>query len=242
MKTNIELVKFAEMALKENWGYCLGSFGNILTDSFLNAKLTQSNGVGAYNTRHKAYLLKYKNKRVTDCYGLVKAFVWWNGGKVQYNPRQDRNQEGAYNASKEKGPLNTIPEIPGLVLWMKGHAGIYIGNGEFIECVGAPIGMRNGRIANGKIVSGSKFTHWFKDTYITYVKEESKPAPLKKEVIENVPILVNGKELAVRGYIVDGITSMEVQVPTGVIVVPVRAFYEKLGYKVGFENGKVVIE
>lgn len=168
MKTNIELVEFAKKALQENWGYCLGSFGNILTTAFLNQKLTQGAGVGAYNTRHKVYLNTFINKRVSDCYGLVKAFLWWNGGQVKYVATQDRNQEMAYTAAKEKGALSNMPEIPGLILWMKGHAGIYIGNGEFIECKGAPAGMVKGKIANGKVTSGSPFTHWFKDTYITY--------------------------------------------------------------------------
>lgn len=170
VKTNIELVEFAKKALQENWGYCLGSFGNILTPSFLQQKLNQGGGVGEYNTRYKAYLNTYLNKRVSDCYGLVKAFLWWNGGQVKYIANQDRNQEMAYTAAKEKGPLKTIPEIPGLILWMKGHAGIYVGNGEFIECVGAPVGMRKGKIQGGKVTSGSKFTHWFKDTYIEYLE------------------------------------------------------------------------
>lgn len=168
MGTNIELVAFAKKALAENWGYCLGSFGNILTPSFLAQKLSQGGGVGVYNARHKDYLNKFLNKRVSDCYGLVKGFHWWNGGNVKYVATQDRNQEGAYTAAKEKGPLSTMPEIPGLVLWMKGHAGIYIGNGEFIECAGAPRGMFKGKIVGGKVTMGSKFTHWFKDTYITY--------------------------------------------------------------------------
>lgn len=170
MFTNTGLVAFAKKALNENWGYCLGSFGNVLTESFLAQKCNQGGGVGTYNTSHKDYLKKFMNRRVSDCYGLVKGYAWWNDGKVQYNSNgcADRNQEGAYNAAKEKGPIVSMPEIPGLVLWMKGHAGIYIGNGEFIECAGAPIGMRKGKIANGQVVSGSKFTHWFKDTYIAY--------------------------------------------------------------------------
>lgn len=189
MKTNIELVQFAKKALNENWGYCLGSFGNILTTSFMNQKMSQGGGVGSYNTKHKAYLQKFLNKRVTDCYGLVKAFIWWNNGQVKYVSAQDRNQKGAYNAAKEKGSISTIPEMPGLILWMRGHAGIYIGNGEFIECVGAPVGMRKGKIVNGKVTSGSKFTHWFKDSYIKY------------EILEefiNLDIL--GKKVKVPGY------------------------------------------
>lgn len=186
MKTNKELVKFVQKALKEKWGYCLGSYGNILTPKFLEAKMSQGYGVGAYNTRHRRYLQGFLNKRVSDCYGLVKGFVWWQDDntspKYNFGGMLDRNQEGAYAAAKEKGPLNTLPEIPGVILWMKGHAGVYIGNGEFIECVGAPVGMRLGRVANGRITSGSKFTHWFKDTYITYEegpteKPVSKPAP-----------------------------------------------------------------
>lgn len=170
MKTNLKLVEFAKKALAENWGYCLGTYGNILTPSLLQQKMSQGYGVGAYNTKHKLYLNKFIGKRVSDCYGLIKGFVWWNDGNVKYNAQQDRNQEGAFSAAKEKGVIANIPEIPGLILWMKGHAGIYIGNGEFIECVGAPVGVRKGKIVNGKVISGSKFTHWFKDTYIDYVK------------------------------------------------------------------------
>lgn len=169
-KTNIDLVDFAKKALKENWGYCLGTYGNILTPAYLKQKQSQGGGVGTYNTRHNAYLQKFINKRVSDCYGLVKGYVWWQGdGKnPAYIAKQDRNQEGAYSTAKEKGPLSTLPEIPGIILWMKGHAGIYIGNGEFIEIVGAPVGMRKGKIVNGKVTVGSKFSHWFKDTYISY--------------------------------------------------------------------------
>lgn len=177
MKSNIELVEYAKKALRENWGYCLGTYGQILTLNLQNSKMRQGYGVGQYNTRHKNYLDKYRNKMVSDCYGLVKGFVWPkdSNGSAKYVASQDRNQEGAYRASKTTGPLSTIPEIPGLILWMPGHAGIYIGNGEFIECVGAPVGMRKGRIANGRIVSGSRFTHWFKDTYIDYISSSSKP-------------------------------------------------------------------
>lgn len=225
MKTNIELVEFTKKALNEKWGYCLGSFGNILTQSFLNQKLKQGYGVGAYNTRHKTYLGKYLNKRVSDCYGLVKAFVWWNNGQVKYVANQDRNQEGAYKAAKEKGALNTLPEIPGIILWMKGHAGIYIGNGEFIECVGAPIGMRKGKIVNGKVTSGSKFTHWFKDTYIKYETLE-----------EFINLDILGKKVKVPGYFKNKTNYMKVAGKD----YPIRTVLEALGLTVSGKGNEVV--
>lgn len=182
-KTAKGLVDYVKKALKEDWGYVLGTYGQILTPAVLRAKQNQGYGVGAYNRRHNTYVRKYLNKRVSDCYGLVKGFLWTDkNGKVTYDGRMDRNQEMAYNAAKEKGTIANIPEIPGLVLWMKGHAGIYIGNGEFIEIAGVPVGMRKGKITNGKVTRGSKFTHWFKDTFIDYGKGGITIPPNKQPV------------------------------------------------------------
>lgn len=171
--TNTGLVALAKKALAEGWGYVNGTFGNILSETLMNQKCSQAGGVGEYNSYWREnYIKKFIGKRVSDCYGLVKAYVWWTGENKSpaYNSNgcTDRNQEGAYASAKEKGPLATLPEVPGVVLWMKGHVGIYIGNGEFIECAGCPVGTRKGTVKNGVITSGSKFTHWFKDNWIKY--------------------------------------------------------------------------
>lgn len=188
MNTNIALVEYAKKAHKENWGYCLGTFGQTLTPTLLNQKTSQGNGVGTYNTRHKAYLTKFMGKKVSDCYGLVKGYLWTDGaGIIRYNGSQDKNANTAYSSAKEKGPISTIPEIPGLVLWMKGHAGVYIGSGEFIECAGAPKGMVKGKIVNGRVTQGSKFTHWFKDINITYAQHK----PVVDELVQAVETLVS---------------------------------------------------
>lgn len=221
--TNLELVDFAKKALVEKWGYCLGTFGQVLSPALLQQKLSQGSGVGAYNTANRAYLNSFMGKRVSDCYGLVKGFVWWNGGNVRYVANQDRNQEGAFNSAKEKGPLSNMPEIPGLVLWMKGHAGIYIGNGEFIECKGAPVGMIKGKITSGKVVSGSPFTHWFKDTYIDYIeKQEVKTMSNNSVDLGNAKIKVNNIEI--KGITINGVS-----------YAPVRALAEAVGKKVEWD-------
>ncbi len=228
MKTNKGLVQFVETALAEKWGYCLGTFGQILTPALLSQKMKQGYGVGVYNTRHQAYLQGYIGKRVSDCYGLVKAYVWWDGNNPKYVTSQDRNQEGAYSVAKEKGPLATLPEIPGLVLWMKGHAGIYIGNGEFIECVGAPIGMRKGIIRNGKVVAGSKFTHWFKDTYIEYLDADEP---------KGISLIINGNFRTVDGVILSGISYIKIDGDK----IPLRTLGEALGFKVGWDESRKAV-
>ena len=81
---------------------------------------------------------------------------------------QDVTADGMYSAAKEKGNINTIPEIPGLAVWQPGHIGIYIGNGEVIEAMGTQYG-----VVKTKLSSGS-WTHWLKVPYITYVNENKK--------------------------------------------------------------------
>lgn len=180
-KTNRGLVEYVKKAYDEKWGYCLGCYGQILTQGVLNAKMNQGHGVGAYNTRHKNYLYRYIGKRVSDCYGLVKGYIWTNNGVLRYDSKTDRNQEMAYRDAKEKGPISTMPDIPGIILWVKGHAGIYIGNGEFIEIVGVPVGMRKGKINSKRVITyGTKFTHWFKDTYIAYNRQPVTPDPTRR--------------------------------------------------------------
>lgn len=233
LKNNLELAQFAKNALSEKWGYCLGCFGQVLTTSLLHQKTAQGGGVGLYNSRHRVYLQGFMGKRVSDCYGLVKAFLWWNAGNPKYIASQDRNQEGAFNAAKEKGPLSNMPEIPGLILWMKGHAGIYVGNGEFIECVGVPVGMRKGKIVNGRVTSGSPFTHWFKDTYIEY-KPVAKPIPQTGKL----KLSVNGKIKYINGHIENGISYADI---SGVKIA-LRELGEGIGFKVGWDpHNKIII-
>ncbi len=174
MPSNWDLAAYAQKALAQKWGYVLGTFGQILTESLLKQKMSQGGGVGEYNSKWQSYERTLIGTRVSDCYGLVKGCLWTDDkGNVVYNVSQDRNQEMAYSVAREKGTLATMPDLPGVVLWMKGHAGIYVGNGQFIECVGCPVGTRAGTIKNGVVTSGSKFTHWFKDNYFTYTT--SKP-------------------------------------------------------------------
>lgn len=168
VKTATGLVQMAKRAYIENWGFCLGAYGQVLTPAVLEALTSMPGHTGEYNSEHIDYLKRFLGKRVSDCYGLVKAYLWWNDGNVKYNAAQDRNQAMAFNAAKEKGVISTMPDIPGIVLCSDGHAGVYIGNGQFIENSGIPKGIGMGIVRNGVILAGSNFEYWFKDTYIKY--------------------------------------------------------------------------
>lgn len=186
MKTNIELTKYCENALKEGWYYGWGAHGQKATTGLVDSLVNQ---YPEMNTRWRTYMMKAvtNNNKLCDCYGLVKGLLFTNSNGVMiYNASLDVNTTSAYNRAKEKGPLSTLPELSGVVLWMQGHVGVYVGNGRFIECAGGGVGMRVGRVSNGRITSGSNFTHWFKDINIQYQQEDQKMIDELKAQVANL--------------------------------------------------------
>ena len=118
-----------------------------------------------------------------------------------------------------------------------GHVAIYEGNGKTFEAVYAGVGYNKNR---------PYFTKAYRIKALEGVAKPVEPPkptkPVEKpKAIENVPIYVNGKLLAQKGYIVNSKTSLEVRVSTGLLVIPVREFFEKLGFKVEYKDEKVYI-
>ena len=170
-KTNIGLVTHSQQALNQKWFYMWGGYGQISTLEVIKNNIRQYSS----NERWRTYLEgSIDVTRVCDCYGLVKSYLWWvdDYSNPKYNVLHDTNTAGAFNNAKEKGTLNTLPEVPGIILYMQGHVGVYIGDGYFIELMGNGVGAYKGKITNGVVTKGSKFTHWFKDLNIQYVEEE----------------------------------------------------------------------
>lgn len=178
-KTNKGLVEYSKKSLNEKWGYVWGTFGQTLTETLFNQKLNQyPNQVGNFKSFIKA---NWMGRKVSDCVGLIKSYMWFDedNNKVIYNSKTDVNANMMYTNAKEKGTINTIPEIIGLCLYKQGHIGVYIGNGQVIEARGTKYGVIQTPL---KGVGSTPWTHWLKCPYIEYVeeiKEESKPLILK---------------------------------------------------------------
>ena len=75
----------------------------------------------------------------------------------------DQMYQNAVASGADHGSLSAIPEIPGLVLWMDGHTGVYIGRGYAIEAMGTRYGVVRTEIA------GRGWKAWYKIPYITYL-------------------------------------------------------------------------
>ena len=167
-KNNLDLVVWAIEAEKNRWGYVLGTFGDVLDSSLFAYKLKKyPEGVGNYAAFITANWL---GGRTSDCVGLIKGYSWLDIETLevgyQTNGMPDIDEGAMYRYAREKGTIDTIPEIPGLAVWFDGHIGIYIGNGEVIEAKGTMYGVVRTQLTRGS------WTHWLKIPYITYVTDD----------------------------------------------------------------------
>lgn len=164
VKNNLDLVAFAQEAWRHQWGYVWGMFGDVLTETWLEDKMEQyPQEVGQ---REEIIRENWLGRRTTDCVGLIKAYGWFDPatGVISYasGSMPDCSTETMFEAAVEKGGLDTMPEIPGIIVYREGHVGIYIGDGFVIEAKGTEYGVVKTKLAE------SDFTHWFKCPYIEY--------------------------------------------------------------------------
>lgn len=106
--------------------------------------------------------------KVHDCVGLIKGYMWSKGPedpnpKYNGNEFRDCTSDGLLNRSTIKGPISTIPEVPGLAVYMPGHVGVYIGGGKVIEAKGHAYGVVETNLVgrgwkNWSYIDGIKYT------------------------------------------------------------------------------------
>ena len=174
-KNNLDLAAYAIQAWENNWGYVWGTYGNVLTRALFDYKKQQyPDGVGNYAEFIESHWLV---RRTADCIGLIKGYGWLDTESMTIgyatNGMPDYGADQMYQACKNAGTRNTdygdistMPEVPGLMLWKSGHAGVYIGGGYAIEAMGT----RKGVVKTE--VSGRGWQGWGKLPYINYLEEK----------------------------------------------------------------------
>lgn len=166
-KTNLGMVEWANFAYENGWGYVWGSYGNVLTENQLEIYKRVS---GTHVTNYEDYIRSHwLNRRTSDCVGLIKGYGWYNPdtGNIEYgtNGMPDLGANAMHAAATEKGPISTMPEIPGLAVWQEGHIGVYIGNGYVIQAANTFDGVIKTKL------SYNRWQEWLKVPYINYIEE-----------------------------------------------------------------------
>jgi hypothetical protein len=200
-KTNTGLVAYAKAQVGKPYWY--GTFGNFSTEELYYYKKAQ------YPSQYRWALPSSQlGKRVHDCVGLIKGYLWsaTNTAVPKYNAKQDVSANGMLQACKEKGRISTMPDLPGVLVFLPGHVGVYIGNGEVVEAKGHDYGVVISKL------KGRGWQSWGKCPWITYENVSvSKPTVTvpKRTVDEVARSVINGdygvgedrvKRLTAAGY------------------------------------------
>lgn len=157
MKTNLGLVEYCKAQLGLPYWY--GTFGQVATQGLLRQKSAQYPSQYKWNDFTEQY-----GKRVHDCVGLIKGYLWCDSPTSTpiYNAKQDKNVSGMLANCSVKGNISTMPNELGVLVFMDGHVGIYIGNGKVIEARGHLYGVVETKLKE------RKWTKWGKLDWITY--------------------------------------------------------------------------
>lgn len=181
-KTNKGLVAYATSQLGKPYWY--GCFGQKSTKELYNSKKKQYPSQYQWNCPSNQL-----NIKVHDCVGLIKGYLWCdtNESTPKYNASQDVSADGMLTKCKEKGAISTMPDIPGILVFLPGHIGVYIGDGYVIEAKGHAYGVVKTKL------QGRGWKNWGKCPWITYEGSATKPTTVTKPKTSTTSTSSNSK-------------------------------------------------
>lgn len=79
---------------------------------------------------------------------------------------------------KKQGSIETLPELPGTLVFMTGHVGIYIGNGQVVEAKGHKYGVVQTNLKD------RPWSRWGKLNWITYEEVRNMTEEEAKKIVQ----------------------------------------------------------
>ena len=191
IKTASELVaKCKEVAQNYKTLYVMGCFGAPMNASNKD-RYTRNHSYNQQTVRTVMIKSATADTFGFDCCGLIKGVLWgWAGntsktyGGASYASNGVPDISADQMITKCKDVSTDFSKIQiGELLWMSGHVGIYIGNGQAVECTPSwKNGVQITSVLNIKAGSGHKWTKHGKLPYVTYdSKTETEPNTPKEE-------------------------------------------------------------
>jgi len=224
---NTEFVDKLKYIAKLDTIYVNGCFGAPMTEA--NKKRYMNNT--AYNRQpDRSYRIASSMPTTYgfDCCGLIKSVLWgfkadgtmYGGAIYCSNGVPDLGEDAIIQRCKTSTNFNLL-DIPGAVVYIPGHIGVYIGNGLVVESspkwfdgVQITACLNKGSISG---YNGRKWSKWGLLPYITY--EDT-------EMVKKINVLCNGKKIEV-----DAIEK------EGTNYIRLRDFDDKLGIvKVSYDS------
>lgn len=209
--TAAELVqKHIDVAKNYKTVYMWGVFGAPVTEAIISEKAKQY--PSWYTSSKIAELRKLIGKGYFgfDCVNLTKGLLWgWNGNKNAYYGGASYALKGSIPDVSADGAIALCKDVStdfasvavGEAIWMRGHWGVYIGDGLAVECT--PIwknGVQITAVGNIGAKSGYQTRTWTKHGKMPWVDYTG----AKTEVNKNATIIINGKSYPIDRLMVGG--------------------------------------
>lgn len=173
-KTGTGLAAYARAQLGKP--YWWGTFGQTASAALLAQKRAQY----PESYRGSQYEAQF-GQRVHDCVGLIKGYRWSEtpNSLPAYVASQDVAVGGLYCQCSRQGPLSTIPDKPGVCVFMArlGHVGVYIGGGKVVEAMGQDYGVVETDLWS------RGWAYWGMPDWIDY-SDQAEPAPAEPEQVQ----------------------------------------------------------
>ena len=195
-----------DVAMNYKTLYVLGCFGAPMTAKN-KERYTKNLDYNMKAARQKMINAASSDTFGFDCVCLIKGLLWgWDGDTSHVYGGSDYKSNNVPDIGTESiinvcsGVSTDFSKIQvGELLWMKGHVGIYIGDGLAVECTPAwkncvqvtavhNIGKKSG-------YNGRKWTKHGKLPYVTYDASAEPVAPAAPSAkVEGLPVLKKGSK------------------------------------------------
>jgi hypothetical protein len=173
-KTAAGLVAYAKAQLGKPYWYA--TFGQPPSLTLLDQKARQY-PFPKYPSYSPVRMAKFmgqvgKFDRVHDCVGLIKGYLWSDttNSPPKYNAKQDVCADKMRTLSNVVKDMAAMPETLGLLVFLPGHVGVYIGGGQVVEARGSDYGVVQ------TALKSRPWTAWGQCPWIEY-GDALKPAP-----------------------------------------------------------------
>lgn len=150
--------------------YWYACFGNVASESLYNSKRSEPQNKKYYDSWSKSTFTDDYGKRVTDCAGLLKWFLWsdsMTNKNPTYKASEDFGATTFYNKCTSKGKISSLPaEKVGICVFngndtTKTHMGVIVdNNGTVVEAKGHAYGTVKSK--------ASSWDYWGKCHLIKY--------------------------------------------------------------------------
>ena len=215
---NIEFTKkLVDIAKNCKTLYVMGCFGAPLNEKN-KERYCKNHSYNKKSARTKMIREASEDTFGFDCVNLIKGILWgWNGDKsknyggavYKSNNVPDTNADGMIALCKELSTDFSKIEI-GEAVWLKGHIGVYIGDGLCVECT--PQWKNSVQItACNCDKTGYPRRNWKKHGYLPYIsyekiKEEKTMRSFKLKEEMNIRSTPNGLKIgtAPEGAVISG--------------------------------------